>query len=136
MNEEKIKALLLKSRDSKHGEVIEDYLCLSKSEKSDRLTMYAYAEALYELGRDVESLKAYIDFVNEHPNEKATNYALFGAAMSLKNLDLESEALEILYLIKPSHEGLEKEIEESNEKIKLQFQAKAILKNLSYSIIK
>lgn len=133
MNKEKIKDLLDKGRDGKYKEVVENYLCLSKPEQSDRLAMFAYADALYELGRDVESLKAYIDFVNQHPNEKATSFALFSAAVSLKNLDLQKEALEILHLIKSNHEGLKEEIEDSNKKIKLQFQAKTIFKALSYS---
>jgi len=40
--------------------------------------------------------------------------------------------LEVLLLIKSNHKGLEEEIEDSNKKIKLQFQAKTIFKNLSY----
>jgi len=88
MDEEKIKTLLAKGRYGKYKDVVEDYLHLSKSKQLDRLAMFAYADALYELGRDIESLKAYIDFINQHPNEKATDFALFGAAVSLKNLDL------------------------------------------------
>ncbi|MCP3673835.1 MAG: hypothetical protein GY829_05115 [Gammaproteobacteria bacterium] len=131
MNEEKVKALLAKARNGKHKEVVEDYTNLSQAEKLDRLTMYAYADALYELGRDIESLKSYVEFANHYPNEKATNYALFGAAVSLKNLDLQKEALEVLRLIKSEHEGLKEEIEDCNKKIRLQFQAKTIFKSLS-----
>jgi TolA-binding protein len=91
------------------------------------MVMLAYADSLYELGNDVASLDAYLAFVMKHPKSKADDVALLGAAMALKNLDLQEEAMHFLQLINPEHQGLDQEIEHSHKILSEQAKARAIL---------
>jgi len=88
----------------------------SKLQESGMLLMMA-ADCFYELGRDIEALKTYAEYLKNHPTGKASNFALFNSAICLKNLYLEEEAKKILLLVNESHPGLNNEMKDSNERL-------------------
>ena len=74
-------------------------------QKSGRMIM-AKGDACYELGNDLDALLSYSDYINLHSNERGIGFALFGAAMCMKNMDLQAEAQMILLRIDPAHVGV------------------------------
>lgn len=122
-----VRAILKKSRDGKYEEVVDGFLALSEQDRFNEVAMMAYADSLYELGKDVDSLDSYLKYISHYPNGRAVDVALFGAAMTLKNLDLQEEAFHVLQHISPEHNGLNEEIEHSNKILSEQAKAKNIL---------
>ena len=110
-----------------HEEVVKEYSKLSDHEQLDKYTLMAYCDSLYELGDDLSALENYLRFVKFYPSEKATNFPLFGAAMSLKNLDMQCEAKYLLKKISAQHNGLDKELLHSKEALQRQRTAREIL---------
>lgn len=122
-----VRSVLKKCRDGKYEEVVNGFLALSEQDKFNEVAMMAYADSLYELGKDVDSLDSYLKYISHYPNGRALDVALFGAAMTLKNLDLQEEAFHVLKHISPDHNGLNEEIEHSNKVLSEQEKAKSIL---------
>jgi hypothetical protein len=98
-------------------------------QKSGRMIM-AKGDAFYELGNDLDALLSYSDYINLYPDEHGIGFALFGAAMCMKNMDLQAEAQMILLRIDPAHEGVENELAHSAEIIEKQRNAKSIFLEL------
>lgn len=119
--------ILENGKNNKHDEVVKCFKMLDEQDKLNEMVMMAYADSLYELGDDVASLDAYLNFVMQHAESKAVDVALFGAAVALKNLDLQDEAANILTLIHPEHNGLDEEIEHSRRLLSEQTKARAML---------
>lgn len=127
MNDEDIFILLDKVNAKKYEDFIESYLLLNESNKQDRDLMMAYGDSLYELGRDAEAIDAYLRYAQNFPERRGVDFALFGAAMALKNIGLEVEALYLLQLIRQDHANLSDEILDSKKKIDVQNQCRDIL---------
>ena len=123
-----ISELISYARSKEYKNVITVYDRLSKLDKDHSKAIYYFAEALYEHEDDLGSLKAYCRFVSLYPNNRATDFAKMGIVACLKNLDLQSEAIKILQTVSVAHDSREKELKHSNEVIKMQFQAKQIVK--------
>lgn len=87
----------------------------------------ARGDAHYELGQDIEALKAYADYLRSFPSGAARGFALFSAAMCLKNLDMQPEAGLLLEKIAPAHPDLEKELQHSRQILEKQQLAREIL---------
>lgn len=130
MNTDEISILLKEGSENKHQEVVERYLMLDEEDKLNEMAMMAYADSLYELGNDLASLEAYLNVVSLHVGGKVVDVALFGAAMTLKNLDLQEEAFHVLKLISPNYDGLDKELEHSFKLLSEQAKARIILEKL------
>ncbi|EGW21448.1 hypothetical protein Mettu_0208 [Methylobacter tundripaludum SV96] len=128
MNDEDIRILLENVNAKKHAEFIESYLVLNESDKQDPDLMMAYADSLYELGRDAEAIDAYLRYAQSYPKRRGVNFALFGAAMAFKNIGLEVEALYLLKLVNPNHTNLNNEILDSKQKIDIQNQGIDLLR--------
>lgn len=90
----------------------------------------AKGDALYELGRDLDALKSYVRYTQTYPSGRGINFAFFGVAMCLKNLDLQEEARAVLGLISSNHYGLEKEREHSNQILAAQREARAVIEGV------
>jgi len=135
MNDEEIQMLLENVEANKYAEFIESYLVLSESDKQDPDLMMAYADSLYELGRDAEAIDTYLRYVQSHPKRRGVDFALFGAAMAFKNIGLEAEALYLLKLIKLDLTNLSNEILDSKQKIDIQNQGIDILRRFKQRII-
>ncbi len=133
MSKEDINLILKLGRENAHREVVKHFKMLGERDKLDELAMMAYADALYELGNDLAALAAYLELALQHAKSRVIDVALYGAAMALKNLDLQDEAFGLMQLISPQHEGLDHEIEHSHEILSNQAKAKAILKGFKES---
>jgi len=120
MNDEDIFILLDNMNANNRSAFVEKYSMLNESDKKDPDLMMAYADSLYELGRDAEAIDAYLMYAQIYPKKRGADFALFGAAMALKNIGLEVEALYLLKLIKPDHPNLSNEILDSKQKIDIQ----------------
>jgi len=125
-----IESFLKKARENRHDDAVKYFLTLDESDKLNHLVMMAYADSLYELGKDVISLDAYTKCAFQHPDKETVNFALFGAALALKNLDLQDDAFQVLKMIDPGHEGLAKEIEHSLKILNEQKKAKESVEKL------
>ncbi len=123
-----------KGNEQKYSEAVEYFDRLNEAEKANETVMLAYADYLYELGNDLSALSSYLHLVEQHPNGKTVNVALFGAAMTLKNMDLQDEALRVLLLIDSCHEGLEKELAHSSLILDKQTKAKDVLRKYENAI--
>ena len=110
-----INSLLKNAREAKHNKVIKLFFMLDEVDRLDEAVMMAYADSLYELGNDVAALGTYLTFCMQNPESKAVDTALLGAAMALKNLDLQEEGFFLLKSITPTHQGVDKEIAHSCE---------------------
>lgn len=128
MNDEDILILLDNVKAKKYEEFVESYSLLNESDKQDPDLMMAYGDSLYELGRDAEAIDAYLKYAQSYPKRRGVDFALFGAAMALKNIGLEVEALYLLKLIKPDHDNLSNEILDSKKNIDIQNQCIDILR--------
>lgn len=128
MNDEGIRILLENVKANKYAEFVENYLVLSESDKQDSDLMMAYADSLYELGRDAEAIDVYLRYALNFSKRRGVDFALFGAAMALKNIGLEVEALYLLTLLKPDHTNLSNEILDSKQKINIQNQSIELLR--------
>lgn len=76
------------------------------------------SDCLYELGHDIKALEGYIEYCKRYPRGRARNFALFNAAICLKNSGAEEEAVEILALVKKNHQGLNAELIDSVNRVK------------------
>jgi len=128
MNDEDISILLDSVKEKNHAAFVENYTILNESYKKDPDLMMAYADSLYELGRDVEAIDAYLRYAQSYPKRRGVNFALFGAAMAFKNIGLEVEALYLLNLVNPEHTNLSNEILDSKQKIDIQNEGMDVLK--------
>lgn len=128
VNYEKISTLIDHGLEDRHEEVLKCHEQLNDLEKLDRLVMITYADALYELGDDLAALGAYLNMIEKHPNYKRLGFARFGAAMALKNINLEDQAFEMLLSINADHVGLNEELEASRRILETQSKAKEMLK--------
>jgi hypothetical protein len=117
------------------AEFINGYETLNESDRLDRDLMMAYGDALYELERDAECIRVYLDFALVHPNERGKDFALYGAAMAFKNIGLYAEALFLLILVKPDHGERNEEISHSERKIEVQRQAVDSLSNFKSKLL-
>lgn len=97
-----------------------------ESKRQGRMVI-AKGDALYELGRDLDALESYAEYLKSFPEEAGRDYALFSAAMCLKNLDLQVEARDLLEKVSPDHEGLEKELTHSELMLEKQKAAREII---------
>ena len=88
------------------------------------------ADSLYELGKDLEALQAYILYLEKHPTGRASSFALFNSAICLKNIGAEDEAIEVLKLVPDGHEGLQKEVADSLNRVNRLEQARKLFKKL------
>lgn len=125
-------ALSILVKHAENGEylsVIEEFTALDDIYRQDKKAMYYYAEALYECEDDLVALKAYIDFINLHPNEIAVGYALIGVALCLRNLDLSEELINILSWLEPDYQTVTRDYFETGQLDNMQKKAKSILYN-------
>ena len=100
---------------------------LTLDERKHGRILIAKADAQYELGKDVEALRSYVAYLDTYPDGRGLDFALFGMAMCLKNLDLQSEASAVLTLVAPDHVGLKKELDHSKEVLARQADARRIV---------
>jgi hypothetical protein len=89
--------------------------------------LFVRADSLYDLGDDLGALEGYVGYLVRFPNGHRKNYALMAIAMVMKNLSLEAEALAVLRLVDSEHEGLGKEVEDSEAKLGVQKKAREML---------
>jgi|GEM_PF-4474354 len=120
-------ATLLEKALSDQSEFVNAYLALGIADKEHPELLFAYADCLYELERDGEAIETYLNYASRYPEERGYSFAIFGAAMALKNMGLEAEALELLEFINPEHENLDQEIVDCKKRIDIQIRA---IKNL------
>lgn len=122
-----VEELLACRRRKEYSDVIEKYRKLDKREQNDKFVLMSYGDSSYEEGDDLESLRAYLTLATKYPKSRARNFALIGAAVALKNLQLQVEAKKILGFVATSHPGLKDEVEHSIEILERQSKAKEIL---------
>jgi hypothetical protein len=101
---------------------------LAPDQRNHGRILIAKADAEYELGRDVEALRSYSKYLEVYPDGGGSDFALFGIAMALKNLDLQQDAVRILSLVSPSHVGLQKELDHSRDILARQEDAREIVR--------
>ena len=112
----------------------EDALAIIKSspsqiQASGAISIIA-ADSLYELGKDLEALNAYRQYLEKHPSGRASSFALFNAAICLKNIGAEEEALEVLKQVPDGHENLKEEIADSNKRLQRISEAREVFLKL------
>ena len=127
MTDDNIKKLLAYRNCEQYTHVIEAYKKLNHKDQNNKFFLMAYGDSSYEQGDDLEALRAYLAFATQHPKNEGRNYALFGAAVALKNLQLQAEAKSVLDLIDKSHLELKEEMVHSVEILHKQTMAKEIL---------
>jgi hypothetical protein len=110
-----------------YGEALQLLDLLSAEERRHPRLLFVLADSLYEIGDDLGALEVYVQYLVRFPKGRRKNFALMGIAVILKNLELENEALGVLRLVDPEHEGLEKELEDSRNTLALQMRAREIL---------
>jgi len=115
---------------SDYQRVLREIELLNESDRNHGRMIIARADAHYELKNDIEALKFYLDYYKMYPCGRGVGFALFGASMCLKNLDLQAEAYSILQLAPADHFGLQKEMEHSIELLAKQKQARDLLKKM------
>ena len=130
MSKKDISLILKLEREDAHREVVKNFMMLDEQDRLNEMVMMAYADALYELEDDLAALDAYLRLVMQHAKGRTVDVALFGAAMALKNLDLQEEAFELMQLISPQHQGLDREVEHSHKILGKQAKAKDMLDGL------
>jgi len=81
------------------------------------------------LKKDLDALSEYVEYCRNYPSGRGLGFALFGAAMCLKNLELQDEAFLILQMVPADHFGLLAEIEDSKARLKKQSDARDLLKS-------
>jgi len=101
--------------------------CLEVDEREHPRMLFVRADSLYELGDDLCALEVYVQYLVRFPNGHRKNYALMAIAMVMKNLHLEPEALAVLRLVDLEHEGLKKEVVDSEGKLRAQVKAREML---------
>jgi hypothetical protein len=106
---------------------LEGIKCLPENDRHDSRIVIAKADALYELKDDVAALDVYLTYVDNFPATKGIDFALFGAAMCLKNLLLQVEARDMLLRVSPGHGDVGDELAHSAKKIIIQTQAREAL---------
>lgn len=99
----------------RYEEALSAFEGLSVNWKKKGRLIIARGDCFYELGKDVEALECYLWYVKVFPQGFARNFALFGAAVCLKNLDLQEEALKLLERIDEGHEGKQRELAHSRD---------------------
>jgi len=114
--------------EDRHDEVLKCYDTLDEEDKLYELVMITYADALYEQGNDLSALGAYLAVIEQHPKGKHVDFARFGAAMALKNIDLQDAALKMLLSIHADHIGLNAELDHSYHALEVQAKAMAMMK--------
>jgi tetratricopeptide (TPR) repeat protein len=113
--------------EERYEDVINAIDNLGDHARSHPRIFMAKGDAFYELGRDVDALEAYLECISKYPNASTASYAKFGAAMCLKNLHLQSEALRILETIDLDQPNRQDELNDSYERIAKQRAALHIL---------
>jgi hypothetical protein len=126
MNESQISILeTLDAND--YYEVLHKIDQLSEDDQNHGRMIIAKADAHYELKNDIEALSWYLKYYQMYPNGGGVGFAFFGAAVCLKNLELQQEAYSVLQLAPQDHLGLQKEIEDSKARLAKQKQARDLL---------
>ena len=123
MNEQQ-EAVLVLLGSERYEEALSAIEKLEPSEQQHGRILIARGDAYYELGQDLKALRVYVEYARIYPTGRGIDFALFGIAMCLKNLDMQVESLVVLGLVSPSHQGLQKEIEHSSRIITEQREAK------------
>lgn len=129
MTIDSIESFLGKARENKHTEVVQDYLSLDDVDKYNPDVLMAYADSLYELSLEADAIDVYLNYASLYPNTRGSGFALYGAAMAFKNLELHKDALYLMSLIKTkaNHPKLDDEISHSNKVLNEQNRATAIV---------
>jgi hypothetical protein len=120
-------AVLQKIENKQYHLALEAIRELTPNERKHGRILIAKADAEYELGRDIDALRSYSKYLEVYPDGGGRDFALFGIAMSLKNLDLQQEAGPVLSLVSPSHVGLQKELDHSRNVLARQEEARGIV---------
>ena len=126
MNESQISIIETLDEEDYHG-ALHKIEQLTENDQNHGRMIIAKADAYYELKNDIEALSWYLKYYQIYPNGGGVGFALFSAAMCLKNLDLQPEAYSLLQLAPQDHFGLQKEIEDSKESLAKQKQARDLL---------
>jgi len=121
--------ILAKAKSKKYQEVINEYSSLSESDQLNEDVLIAYGDSLYELEYDIDALKVYLKLAVKYPHGRAVNFSLFGAALALRNLDLQEQAYTLLKLIDKKHSGLTEKLANIKEILEQKNIAKLILEN-------
>ena len=119
-------ALLLIDREE-YTEALRAIDALPERIKGSGRMLIAKADCFYEMAEDLSALEYYVKYLTRFPDGRGKNFALVGAAMVLKNLNLQSEAKAVLELVDDTHLGKEKELLHSAEILEQQRKAKELL---------
>lgn len=114
------------AREDRHSDVLKAFGRLAPSDRDKPVVMMAYGDSLYEMGEDVRAIEVYLTFANRFPRTRAAGFALYGAAMAMKNLGLMHEALRLLESIecKENHPELEGHLASAEDRLEKQSSAR------------
>lgn len=109
---------------------VELHALLPQGQERHARVLFAKADSLYEMGKDLESLTEYVRYLSAFPGGKGRDYAKMAIVAVLKNLHLDSLALDYLQSVAGTHPGRSKEIAESHDVLRKQEDALRILSKL------
>ena len=105
--------------------------CVGDLSRVDPILTFFKALCKYELDDDLGCLNLLSDFLKQQPFHVKADYCIFTTAICLKNLGLEEEALPMLRMLPTDYPGLNDELENTEQIIKVKLEARMLGRSIA-----